>query len=177
MKGTSRFKLSAGKCSPICIYTDSHAALATLNYKDDDKSFSSAALQRERWFVQSPEIITSCVAQLHCATSCICTWEMGALNFSSKLVLPHYKLEAGDVEVLKIEKASEENMKTGMRKRKVDFPCFIPYKCNILPIIRDKSTGWGAAARRAPSLSQAPGALKHGARTKIILTDISNASI
>jgi len=34
-----------------------------LNYEEDEKSFSSAALQKERRFVQSPDIVTSCVAQ------------------------------------------------------------------------------------------------------------------
>lgn len=44
---------------------------------------------------------------------------------------------------------------------------------NILPVLREKSTGLKAAARRVPSLSQAPGALEHGAGATIIITDTS----
>lgn len=105
---TSRLELSAGRCSPICTHPGSCAAVPTLNHKEDDESFSSAAL-KERRFVQPPDIVPSCVAQGKRLSFTVpplaSVRERQELSASPqrKWVPLHYRLEAGDAKVPKTE--------------------------------------------------------------------------
>lgn len=132
-----------------------------LNYKEHDNSFSSAALQKEWSFVQSPEMVT----QLHCVTTCIHAWETRAPTLQRTVQHLLCTLEAGDAKVLMTDTRIGRTLRIGMRKQKVNFPHSLkilwPLLFPTLPSLRDKSTGLGAVSGKDSFPNQTPGTRNH----------------